>query len=109
MYCDFFFKGIKPHWGKNRKEDNSHEILESKGKKSKVNLLSRPRASAPGPAEWDSGTTLCNIITPQGAEGMKAGAVCSSSYRTKVKTWFNFWSPSLPQYTCTLAKGGECA
>lgn len=37
----------------NQKGDNSHEILESRGKKSKVKQLSRPRAATPeAAAEW---------------------------------------------------------
>lgn len=65
----------------NQKGDNSLEILESRGKKSKVKQLSRPRAATPEAAS-------------RVAWRHEAGAECSSGYRTKVK--FNFWSPSPP-------------
>lgn len=44
----------------NQKGDNSHEILESRGKKSKVKQLSRPRAATPeAAAEWLPAMSPC--------------------------------------------------
>lgn len=51
----------------NQKGDNSHNILESRGKKSQMKQLSRPRAATPeaaaelGAAE---GAAVCSITMP---------------------------------------------